>query len=367
MNQGAGARRVRAFGYFIIAAIYLYFAQAVASHAARGLSSGPWSDVVERLIFLFLLLVGFAAMGRAFQNQRHPIQAMGLDFRPGWQREFGLGAALGWGMLVACILPMALAGGLIVTIWLTPHQLAMLGIDILVLAVASLAEEAAFRGYPFQRLVEAIGPVLATLVLGLLFGLAHMFNPAADRASVVITMFAGWLLCIAYLRTRALWFSWGWHFAWNASMGLIFGLPISGITRFSPIVQSNTIGPAWITGGDYGPEASLVTAIVLLSGLILVFRITRSYAYKYGQPAIMAGGMPVDLDAMNRVVAPHHPTPAGESLVQIGSVPNAPSMQPSAQPVRPASSVDQADPWFPRESTFPRTPADALEPRDGEN
>jgi hypothetical protein len=292
---------------------------------------------------------------------------MGLVFRPDWKREFGFGAALGWGMMIASILPMVLAGGLIVTIWASPQQFALLGIDVVALAVASLAEEVAFRGYPFQRLIEAIGPFLATLVMAALFALAHMLNPAANRASVIITMFAGWLLCAAYLRTRALWFSWGWHFAWNASMGLIFGLPISGITRFSPVVQSNTIGGLWITGGDYGPEASLVTAIVMLIGLVLVFRITRSYAYKYAQPVIVTAGMPVDLDAMNRVVAPHHSTPAapaGEKLVQIGSVPG------STQRPAPASREQEAEAWLSGESPVQRSstdPLDPLDPRDAEN
>ncbi len=54
---------------------------------------------------------------RAFNRQREPIRAMGLVFRPGWQREFGLGAALGWGMLLASILPLVLSGGLIITFW----------------------------------------------------------------------------------------------------------------------------------------------------------------------------------------------------------------------------------------------------------
>jgi uncharacterized protein len=322
MDLNTASNRVRAFGYFIIAFVYFYFAQMVAARAAAGLSSGDWSELVGRAILLFLLLAGYWVMGRAFEKQSRPIEAMGLAFRPGWQREFGLGAALGWGMLIACILPMVLARGFIVRLWTAPHQFVLLILDLLVVAIASLAEEVAYRGYPFQRLVEAIGPVWATLAASALFALLHLFNPGSDRASLTITMFAGWLLCAAYLRTRALWFAWGWHFAWNASMGLLFGLPISGITRFSPVIQTNTIGAPWLTGGDYGPEASLVTGIVMLVGLVLVFRITRSYAYMYAQPVIVAGGLPVDLDAMNRVLAPHHPAPAGEKLVQIGTVPD---------------------------------------------
>jgi membrane protease YdiL (CAAX protease family) len=339
------ADRVRAFGYVILAAIYFYFAQSIAVHAANGLANGVWVPVIERSALLFLLVIGYGAMARVLNRQRQPIRGMGLVFRPGWQREFGLGVALGWGMLVASILPLVLTGGLIITFWLVPRQFGSLFIDLLLLAVASLAEEVAFRGYPFQRLIEAIGSTLATLVFSFAFAGLHIFNPGASRATFVITIFSSWLLSVAYLRTRALWVCWGWHFAWNASMCVVFGLPVSGITEFSPVIQSNTVGPTWMTGGDYGPEASTVTAIVLLIGIFIVYRTTRGYAYLYTQPVIVPAGIPVDLDAMSSTLAPHHPVapqaaPAGATLVQIESI-SPPSQTPSL-PV--SSSPPQAGP-----------------------
>jgi membrane protease YdiL (CAAX protease family) len=345
LTDFTAADRVRAFGYVVIAAIYFYFAQSISVHAANGLASGVWLPVIERFVLLFLLVIGYGAMARLLNHQSQPIRGMGLVFRPGWQREFGLGVALGWGMLVASILPMVLSGGLIITFWLVPRQFGILLIDLLLLAVASLAEEVAFRGYPFQRLIEATGPTLATLVFSIAFAAVHMFNPSANRASFLITVFSSWLLSVAYLRTRALWVCWGWHFAWTASMCLVFGLPVSGITEFSPVIQSNTVGPPWITGGDYGPEASVVTAIVLLIGIFIVYRTTRGYAYLYTQPVIVPAGIPVDLDAMSSTLAPHHPVapppaPAGSTLVQIESIP-----RPSQAPPLPVSSgLPQAGP-----------------------
>jgi uncharacterized protein len=329
LTQLTAADRVRAFGHVIIAGIYFYFAQSISVHAANGLSSGTWAPLVERTILLFLLVVGFAAMGRIFNRQREPIRQMGLAVRPGWRAEFGLGAALGWGMLLVSILPLALSGGLIITFWTIPRQFGILLIDVLVLAAAALAEEVAFRGYPFQRLIDAMGPTLATIVFSFVFAGLHMFNPSASRASFLVTVFSSWLLSIAYLRTRALWVCWGWHFAWNASMCLLFGLPVSGITQFSPVIQTNTVGPLWMTGGNYGPEASTVTALVLLIGMFVVYRATRNLAYLHAQPVIVAAGIPVDLDAMSSTLAPHHPVipqtlPAGQTLVQIEAAPAPP-------------------------------------------
>jgi membrane protease YdiL (CAAX protease family) len=320
---------VRSFGYVIIAVIYFYIAQIISVHAANGLSSGVWLPLIERAILLFLLLAGYAVMARVFSAQRQPVRSMGLVFRPGWQREFGLGAALGWAMLLVSILPLVLGGGLIITFWAIPRQFGILIVDLLILAVAALAEEVAFRGYPFQQLIEAIGPTLATVVFSILFAAMHVFNPGANRASFLVTVFCSWLLSAAYLRTRALWVSWGWHFAWNASMCVLFGLPVSGITQFSPVIQSNTVGPVWMTGGDYGPEASAVTTIVILIGIFVVYRTTRKLAYLHTQPVIVAAGIPIDLDAMSSTLAPHHPVapqpaPAGTTLVQIEAAPKPP-------------------------------------------
>ena len=81
LTQFTAADRVRAFGHVIIAGIYFYIAQSISVHAANGLASGAWAPLVERSILLFLLVVGFAAMGRAFNRQRQPIRDMGLVFR----------------------------------------------------------------------------------------------------------------------------------------------------------------------------------------------------------------------------------------------------------------------------------------------
>ena len=65
LTQFTAADRVRAFGHVIIAGIYFYIAQSISVHAAHGLASDAWAPLVERSILLFLLVVGFAAMGRA--------------------------------------------------------------------------------------------------------------------------------------------------------------------------------------------------------------------------------------------------------------------------------------------------------------
>jgi hypothetical protein len=315
--------RLRSFAWFLFAAVYYIIAKGVAASAANGLSSGDWYELVNRSILLFLLVIGFAAMGYVGQRQRQPVKQMGLDARPGWRREFALGSAIGWAGVTACALLIVLIGGMVVNFYIGLRQFALIPLDLAILLVAALAEEVAFRGYAFQRLIEATNPVIATLLLSALFAFIHVNNPGSTTASALVTMLAGWLLSIAYLRTRALWVGWGIHFAWNASMAVLFGLPLSGLTQFSPVISTTALGPTWLTGFDYGPEGSAVAIIVILALIIVTIKATRDLKHQYAQPVIIPGGIPVDLDAVSRrqhEAAMGPSTPAAPQMVQISGI-----------------------------------------------
>ena len=313
--------------------MYAFVAGAIARHAANGLTSGDWVPLLDRLFMLFLLVVGFSALGLGFSRQRGPQRSMGqiagLVSRPGMWHEFGTGSAVGWGLLLLTVVPSVFIGGLSVTLWTGAHQWFLLILDLLVLATAALCEELIFRGYPFQRLMDAIGTTLATVLISVCFVVVH-YQPDMPHAAVFALFLLSLILCIAYLRTRAVWLPWGLHFAWNAAMGPLFGLPLSGYhgftSGFSPVVQSLPLGPDSLTGADYGPEGSVVAVLVLCFGLWLIMRVTREYASRYGYPEIIPGGIPVDIDGAARR---QHETamgpvqPAEPRLIQIANLPPA--------------------------------------------
>jgi hypothetical protein len=109
------------------------------------------------------------------------------------------------------------------------------------------------------------------------------------------------------------------HFAWNASIGVLFGLPISGMDDFASVIQTRAVGPLWLTGGNYGPEGAGFTAIVLLIGVVILVRITRDYAWNYTHKPIVSGGYAVEVAPPAAHVAMEQeakPAPAN-SLIQI--------------------------------------------------
>jgi hypothetical protein len=319
------SERTLQLALFVTSVAWFLASDTVAAHAARGLSKhlslAPARFLLTSAFLLFLLAVGFSILQAIAKRRSSLREILGLPKRPTALREWELGAALGWGLVVLAVLPMAAAGTLHIQFWTQPRAFGLLLLNLVTLAVAALAEEVAFRGYSYRRLIEAVGPVAATIVMSLLFGLGHALNPGSTWASTVVTILAGVLFSIAWLRTHGLWLGWGLHFAWNASMGILFGLPISGINDFSSIIQTQAFGRLWLTGGDYGPEGAAFTVIVLLIGIGLLVRVTRDYAWHYTYVPIVAAGYPMEAPppaahaAMEE--AAQQTRPAAVSLVQI--------------------------------------------------
>jgi uncharacterized protein len=332
--------RLRALGWFLLGAAWFVFADLVSFRAANGITEGDLQDPLDRIFLLFLLILGYRTLARFTQPQRSAAKATGLAVRAGWGREWSLGAALGWGGVVACVLPTALIGGLVVRAFTNPHQYWMIAVDVVALGAGTLAIEAAFRGYPFQRLTEAMGPAMGTLFMAAVYALWWTRQAPTTAAMLMTTFLLGWALALSALRTRALWVSWGLHFAWAAAMGILFGLPLAGPLSYSPVIVTNSQGPAWLTGDGQGPESSLFGVLAAAALVIAVTWATSDLKYKYGFDEIVPGGIPVDLDAAARQqheAAMATAEPAEPKLVQI--MPAS-----GANPVEPGETSEEEGP-----------------------
>jgi membrane protease YdiL (CAAX protease family) len=326
-SPDSGGGRLRAYWQFLVAVLYFFLARSIAGRAASTFAGDQWFPLVEQAFLVFLLLLGYAALGFWMNRQMHPISAQGLPRRPGWIKEAGMGLATGWGIAVVCVLLLSLFGGIAVSVSMQASSWGWLAADAAFFALAAMAEEIAFRGYGFQRFVHAVGPLGASLGFAAYYAIVQSQVPGSNRASMLVSVALGLLLSAAYLRTQALWLSWGLNFGWKASRALLFGLAVSGVNSHSPVVQGNPMGPFWVTGGGFGLEGSWVTFLILLAALPVVFRVTRDLDFLYNAPVIVPGGIPVDLDAAARAqheAAMGSAEPAAPALIQIGPVATTP-------------------------------------------
>lgn len=137
--------------------------------------------------------------------------------------------------------------------------------SLLFFGLAAAYEEAVFRGYAFQALVEAVGVWPTVLVSSAAFSAVHAWNPNIDPIAFANIFLAGVLLAFAYLRTRSLWFATAVHAGWNWTMASLLGFPVSGLTAIdTPLYDLEEVGADWWTGGEFGPEAGLAATLMLL-------------------------------------------------------------------------------------------------------
>ena len=265
-----------ALGRFVLGIGVAFVANVVAGVLGPATPSMLRFDLFFRPMLLVLLLGGFSMLLIVVDGVGvHPLSALGLGINGPWRRDIRWGLLLGGGMVVVPVLTMAASGHMRMSAHVTARTMLAAGGAVFALATGAMAEEVMFRGYPFQRLAEGIGSPGAVFVFAVLFGVVHLLNPHASVWGLLNTVLIGVLLSLAYLRTRSLWMPWGIHLGWNAVLGLVLGLPVSGLGEFSVIVRSQAIGPVWLTGGSYGVEASATAAVVVVVGIYVLERFVR--------------------------------------------------------------------------------------------
>lgn len=186
----------------------------------------------------------------------------------GMWRELGLGAALGASLFATVIAVLVAAGA---------YRIAGQGTvaGALVVLAASLGtavvEEIVFRGIVFRLVESTAGSIVAIVVSAIVFGALHALSPHPTPLGLVaIVLEAGILLAGAYAVTRRLWLAIGMHAAWNFTQGGVFGTAVSG-TSSKGLLVGTLDGPEWLTGGAFGPEASLVSVVVCLTAAAALF------------------------------------------------------------------------------------------------
>jgi uncharacterized protein len=141
---------------------------------------------------------------------------------------------------------------------------------------AAVVEELLVRGVLFRIVEESLGTWLALGLSAIVFGLLHVANHGASLVSTLaIALEAGILLAAAYAYSRRLWLPIGLHLGWNFTESGIFGATLSGNT-IPGMWSSRFTGPKLITGGAFGPEASIVAIVVcLLAAAVLIVAARR--------------------------------------------------------------------------------------------
>ena len=232
-------------------------------------ANAPLSALVAVVLMVALALAVYWAFVRYVENR--PVSELAFA---GAGRSFGLGLIIGFCLYAATILVLYLLGYYQV-MGLNPLTVLL---PIVPMAISSaFLEELIHRGVLFRVIEEYLGSWIALIVTSAIFGARHLGNPDATvLGAVFVALEAGVLLAAAYILTRRLWVPIGLHLSWNFAEAGIFSGDVSGVQMPPGLLRSVVEGPALMTGGRFGVEASLVAFLICAAaGLVILAMAVR--------------------------------------------------------------------------------------------
>ena len=272
-NRFNNNRAVWRILFYSIIVVFLFWLLGIIEKSFLAVQGENYSDyaiifarfIKKVLRFLAVFLPGIALL-KWFD--RRPITLLGLGIYKGIVKEIARGMLMGFTVISLSVIIQVVFGtaslsfqGL--SIYLIVYVLSAL----VVLIISAAYEEALFRGYIFQALIEGTNIWVTLGIFSVIFGLAHLNNEGISVYDIVVAIFAAILLGTIYYRTRSLWMCIGAHFTWNWSIGPLFGIGIqdSEVLRHSLFI--------FTTNNNYLVNGKSVINDILISVLVLILSV----------------------------------------------------------------------------------------------
>ena len=231
-------------------------------HRLHGDSSTPLGNVLSLDLLVPPLLIATWIMGRI---ERRTFADYGLPWRRAFGRRFWQGACFSFASISLLLVTMRLAGVF------SFGPISLHGWDVwkfgaawaVLLFLGALLEDFFYRGYLLFTLTTGIGFWPAAIVTSLLMGGMHYFNPSGRGLGPVSATMYCLVTCLVLRRTGDLWMPLGIHLAWAWGEVYFYGVPDSGFPANGHLLNARFHGNPLLTGGGFGPEASIFTLTLL--------------------------------------------------------------------------------------------------------
>lgn len=264
MNQSTSSNKFLKFLQFPVTRILLGFI--VLSLIVTGVQIGmdallgreaAWAQLLSVLSIAGVALLAYAGFVRMIE--RRSVSELAPSFAA---RELIEGVLVGMGLFTATIGILWAMGYYRVTGF---NGWGAITSGLALAIVSGVFEELLIRGILYRIVEESMGTWFALIFSAAFFGFAHIANPNATVwGAAAIAIEAGILLAAGFVFTRRLWLPIGLHFAWNFTQGAIFGVAVSG-NEVQGLLQATLQGPALLSGGEFGAEASIFAVVICLA------------------------------------------------------------------------------------------------------
>jgi membrane protease YdiL (CAAX protease family) len=261
------------FAAAIIAVVQFLEQPAIAFFAAK-LHVDPSALSAQAIIVsdAFDLIVILIVTGLLARFEQRRIDSYGLPINEAFGGFFWNGALAGLATIVFVGAGMLITGGMRI------HGIALHGSDLITspflwliaMLFVGVMEEYLFRGYALQSLWRGAGFWPAALITTALFAGDHVSKPHENAIDIGMIFVLGVLLCVSVRVTGSLWWAVGWHAAFDFGQLFIVGTPNAGRVPVGRLFDATFPGPAWITGGELGTEASYFMIIAAVANFVYV-------------------------------------------------------------------------------------------------
>ena len=277
----------------ILSLIFMYGGSLIGSLATvplyLALSNVPLFFNNQDLLSLLITLFSFAFISllvffRVKVIEKRSLSSIGFN-KNNWLKKYSLGFLIGLVMMSIIVLILLSFG--YITVEKNPIQLVGISAisSILVILfgwiIQGATEEILTRGWLLNVLSTKYNIGVGLLISSTLFGLMHLTNPNVNYIAVINIIFVGLFYGLYVIKTNDLWSVCGMHSAWNFAQGNIFGFEVSGLDiSVGTLIDLNLVENDFITGGVFGPEASIVATFVLLLSIIILLFINNTNLLK---------------------------------------------------------------------------------------
>lgn len=146
-------------------------------------------------------------------------------------------------------------------------------------------EEFLCRGFVLYSLKNKTSLPMAIGVSTAMFIIPHLSSLSEGKLIYVVIGILNLILIsvifsLFTLRFNSIWATCGLHSIWNFILFNIFGLNLSGKDEMTAAVfDLRSVGENICNGGEYGIEASIITAVVLAAAAALIWYLGRKQTY----------------------------------------------------------------------------------------
>ena len=182
---------------------------------------------------------------------------------------FAKGALIGLGLISLCVGLLYLGG--FVDLQTNQISASLFIAYFFFFLVVAMFEELMFRTLPLFVFAERYPIVITILINGLLFAFVHAGNPDFTWLAMLNITLAGALFSLFTLLKKNISWAIGIHFGWNFAQGILMGYKVSG-TNTPAVLSAKPIGQAFISGGSFGVEGSIIFTAVFLAMIIFILK-----------------------------------------------------------------------------------------------